>query len=100
MGNLKKHELNISIVGARRCTPYSRNVAFQISKDLASTGVNIVSGLAYGIDSSSHLGALEVGGFTTAVVGCGFNYCYPPSNKDLMDKKGYFYSLYKLSDTN
>ncbi len=96
-GTLKRHDLSIGIVGARRCTEYARTVGFKFSKDLASKGVNIVSGLAYGIDSSAHLAALEAGGFTTAVVGCGFDYCYPSGNKGLMDriiKNGIVFSEY------
>ncbi len=85
-GTLKNHDLSIGVVGARRCTEYARTVGYKFSKDLASKGVNIVSGLAYGIDSSAHLATLEAGGFTTAVVGCGFDYCYPAGNKSLMDK--------------
>ncbi len=85
-GDLKRHRLNIAIVGARRCTEYARSIGLKFAKDLAEKGVNVISGLAYGIDSSAHLGALEAEGFTTAVVGCGFDFCYPSSNRDLMNK--------------
>ncbi len=96
-GELQRHRLNIAIVGARRCTDYARNIAFKFAGDLAEKGVNIISGLAYGIDASAHLGALEAGGFTTAVVGCGFDFSYPSANKSLMDrivKKGIVFSEY------
>ncbi len=96
-GEPKKMPLNIAVVGARKSSVYARTVADKFSRDLAKCGVNIVSGLAYGIDSSAHIAALEVGGYTTAVVGCGFDYCYPAGNKKLMDKivkNGVVYSEY------
>lgn len=85
-GKLRRDRLNIAVVGARKCSEYARSVAFNISRDLAKIGVNVISGLAYGIDSSAHLGALEAEGFTTAVVGGGFDYCYPASNRRLMER--------------
>ena len=83
-GSFFEHSLSIGMVGARKCTAYGRRVAERFAGDLASAGVNVISGLARGIDSHSHIGALDAGGFTTAVLGCGINICYPKENQDLM----------------
>jgi len=77
---------NISIVGTRKCSEYGVNAAHLISRNLAKCGVTIVSGMARGLDSAAHLGALEGGGLTVAVLGCGVDICYPPENKSLMEK--------------
>ena len=78
--------LKIAMVGARRCTDYGAMVAEKLSKDLARNKIVIVSGMARGIDSKSHIGAIEGGSKTIAVLGCGIDICYPPENKGLMDK--------------
>lgn len=83
-GCFLKHRLSIGMVGARRCTAYGRKVAEKFGEDLAGHGVNVISGMARGIDSHSHVGALKAGGFTTAVLGCGINVCYPKENQTLM----------------
>lgn len=76
---------SIAIVGSRKLTHYGRSVAENLSEDLASMGFTIVSGLARGIDSLSHKGALKAGGRTIAVLGSGIDVPYPPENKTLMD---------------
>jgi DNA processing protein len=75
--------LMIAIVGSRSGSSYGRAVTRRISKELASAGVTVVSGMARGIDTYAHLGALEVGGSTIAVFGCGIDVIYPPENKKL-----------------
>ncbi|MDI9475943.1 MAG: DNA-processing protein DprA [Natronincolaceae bacterium] len=76
----------ISIVGTRRATPYGRWAARQFAKELAKWNVGIISGLALGIDTCSHIGALEGNGYTIGVLGCGLDQYYPASNRSLTDK--------------
>lgn len=78
--------LAIAIVGSRRATPYGSGVAREIAADLAARGVTIVSGLARGIDTAAHEGALAGGGRTIAVLGCGIDVVYPPENAALARK--------------
>jgi DNA processing protein len=73
----------ISIVGSRRATPYGINVAEKLARELASRGLAICSGLARGIDTAAHRGALEANGKTVAVLGSGLNHIYPRENKKL-----------------
>lgn len=73
----------IAIVGSRRATLYGRSVAKKLGSELARLGFCVVSGLARGIDTAAHEGALEVGGKTAAVLGCGLDIIYPPENLDL-----------------
>ena len=75
---------SVAVVGSRTSTVYGRKTAAAISRRLAASGVTVVSGMAMGIDASAHEGALDVGGKTIAVLGCGPDVCYPPENKILM----------------
>lgn len=77
--------LSVSIVGARKPTPYGRAVAEKLAFDLASRGMVIVSGLARGIDSMAHWGALR-SGRTVAVMGSGLDVIYPKENRKLFEK--------------
>ena len=73
----------VAIIGTRRPTEYGRSVAWNFAKELASHGFTIISGLAMGIDTNAHRGALEAGGRTIGVIGCGIDRVYPSSNKRL-----------------
>jgi DNA processing protein len=84
--NLSFNNNSIAIVGARKASTYGRNVAMSFAKELASMEVNIVSGMARGIDSFAHKGAIDAGGPTAAVFGCGIDIVYPPENKNLMER--------------
>ncbi len=75
--------LMIGVVGTRRPTPYGVAVAERLSADLAHAGLTIVSGMARGIDSSAHKGALAAAGDTVAVLGCGVDVVYPSENRKL-----------------
>ena len=74
---------SVAIVGARAATPYGRQVAASFGAELARAGWTVVSGGAFGIDSDAHQGALAVGGLTAAVLACGVDVAYPPSNDGL-----------------
>ena len=75
--------LTVAVVGARRSSLYGNACAIEISKQLTRAGAIIVSGMARGIDSAAHKGALKAEGETIAVLGCGADICYPPENKEL-----------------
>ena len=75
--------LAIAIVGAREATQYGIGCAERLAADLAARGITIISGLARGIDSAAHRGALRAGGRTIAVLGSGVDVIYPPENRRL-----------------
>lgn len=79
-----RDEVAVAIVGTRHTTEYGRGLASQFARDLAARGVTVVSGLARGVDTWAHKGALEAGGRTFAVCGCGLDVVYPSENKNLM----------------
>ena len=86
-GNLPPiHFPIIAVVGSRRASEYGTRQTLEISKKLATHGVVIASGMAKGIDSFAHKGALDADGITLAVLGCGVDHCYPAENKNIYDK--------------
>ncbi len=76
----------ISIVGARKASAYGLDMAYSFSKKLALAGMVVVSGLAFGIDGMSHKAAIDAGGRTIGVLGCGINVCYPRENIAIYNK--------------
>ncbi len=86
IGDIPKATLYVSIIGSRRCTDYGKFVAHKFSKELAKEDIVVISGMAAGADTIAHVGCLEGGGKTIAVVGSGLDICYPKSNEKLMKK--------------
>ncbi len=76
-------ERAIAIVGTRHMTTYGRQVTDRLARDLAAQGLTVVSGLARGVDGVAHSAALEAGGRTIAVLGCGVDLVYPPEHAKL-----------------
>jgi DNA processing protein len=74
---------SVAVVGARSCSPYGAQVARTLGRELAAAGLVVVSGLARGVDGEAHRGALETGGSTVAVLGCGVDRDYPASHREL-----------------
>lgn len=98
-GNLALlNQTNIAFVGARSCSDYGRRNAKKFAKQLSNFGVNIVSGMAIGIDAASHQSCIENGGKTIAVLPCGFNNIYPRENihlfHEILDSGGLVISEY------
>jgi len=77
----------VTVVGSRRATSYGREVARDLGRELASAGLVVVSGLAFGIDGCAHRGAVEAG-LTVAVLGCGADVAYPASHRALWRRIG------------
>nr|WP_275891400.1 DNA-processing protein DprA [Ruminococcus sp. OA3] len=85
-GELPGREPAVAIVGARMCSQYGRIQAQEFARVLSLHGLAVISGMAQGIDGSAHYGALEAGGPTYAVLGCGLDICYPACNRHLYEK--------------
>ena len=83
---LKRDSLSVAIVGTRHATPYGRGQAERMAYGLAKAGVTVVSGLARGIDTAAHRGAIDGGGRTLAVFGSGLKHLYPPENAGLAEE--------------
>lgn len=99
-GNMEIDKIAISIVGSRNASYYGLKIARKLAYELASLGVTIISGMARGIDTYAHKGAMEANGKTIAVLGCGVDVIYPIENSDLMkeiETKGLILSEYPLS---
>jgi DNA processing protein len=86
-GSLLPRDQNaIAIVGSRKATFYGKGIAEEFGFELAKRGVTIVSGMARGIDTAAHNGALKAQGRTLAILGCGVDMVYPPENRGLRDR--------------
>jgi len=96
-GQLRGNMEGLAIVGSRKATPYGKAVAKMLARDAAAKGIVITSGLARGIDTAAHQGALDAGGITWAFLGCGLDRIYPHENGRLAEeilKKGAIISEY------
>jgi DNA processing protein len=78
----------VAVVGARACSAYGRVVARSLGRDLAAAGAVVVSGMARGVDGEAHRGALDAGGTTVAVLGCGIDRDYPAAHAELARRIG------------
>lgn len=76
----------VSVVGSRKTNQYGRSTAYSFGKALGQRGITVVSGMAVGIDTCAHEGALQEKGNTAAVLACGLDLCYPPRNRELKEK--------------
>lgn len=76
----------VAVVGARKASAYGKRCARFLASQLARRGVVVVSGAAYGIDGHAHMGCLEAGGLTVAVLGCGIDRVYPPAHAQLLKR--------------
>lgn len=86
-GNLPEEDRpTAAVIGARECTAYGKQMAEYMGEELAAQGVQIISGLALGIDGGGHRGALRGGGKTFGVLGCGVCVCYPRSHYSLFQQ--------------
>ena len=93
---------HFGVVGTRRPTPYGLAVAERLGADLARAGLTIVSGMARGIDTAAHKGALAAGGDTIAVLGCGVDIIYPSENRKMaadLAAKGLIISEFAMGST-
>jgi len=83
-GELPKADVgSVAIVGARTCSPYGKNVAVWFGRELAAQGIQVISGMARGIDGYAHRGALQGKGKTFAVLGSSVEICYPAENREI-----------------
>ena len=82
-GTLNPGDITLAMVGSRRASPYGKFTTEKLARELSLRGITVVSGMARGIDSSAHRGALTAGGRSIAVLGSGLDVIYPPENKDL-----------------
>ena len=79
------NEPAVAMVGSRKCSIYGREMCLKFSESLAAAGIEIISGMAAGVDGFAHRGAIKAGGKTYAVLGCGVDVCYPAMNRDIFD---------------
>lgn len=87
LGNLPdENKKTVAIVGSRACSDYGNTMAKLIAKTLSQNDIQVISGLALGIDTAAHIGSLETNGKTFAVLGCGVNICYPSYNFNIYER--------------
>lgn len=84
-GEFRDEEIRLAMVGSRKSTLYGREITLKLSAELAAMGITVVSGMALGIDTWAHQGALDAGGRTVAVLGSGVDICYPARNRRLKE---------------
>ncbi len=80
------YDYSVAVVGTRACSDNAKRVTTRLAGELASSGVTVVSGMALGVDSLAHVGALKAGGRTIAVLGSGIDVIYPSSNRRLYER--------------
>ncbi|MBR1650034.1 MAG: DNA-processing protein DprA [Lachnospiraceae bacterium] len=86
-GKLPEEDIpSAAVIGARDCSDYGRYIAASLGEYLGRSGVQVISGLARGIDGIAQKAALDAGGTSCGVLGCGADICYPPSNRPVYDK--------------
>ncbi len=85
-GALEADDCHIAVVGSRKATTYGKTSAIRLCKELAAKGISVVSGMARGIDTAAHSGALSGGGHTVAVLGSGLERIYPRQNLKLFER--------------
>jgi DNA processing protein len=98
-GELRCHETSVAIVGSRRATAYGLQTTARLAGSLAGQGVTVISGMARGVDTAAHKGALAASGRSIGVLGCGIDRVYPPENRKLfqeMAEKGCLVSEFPL----
>ncbi|MCC6329559.1 MAG: DNA-protecting protein DprA, partial [Acidobacteria bacterium] len=90
----------VAVIGSRMCSTYGENASEMLARDLASRGISIISGLARGIDTAAHRGAIRAGGKTIAVIGTGIDAVYPKENtrlvREILDSGGALVSQFPL----
>lgn len=90
----------VAVIGSRMCSTYGENASEMLARDLASRGISIISGLARGIDTAAHRGAIRAGGKTIAVMGTGIDAVYPKENtrlvREILDSGGALVSQFPL----
>ncbi len=92
-----KGQKSVAVIGARRCSEYGRCMARQFGTELAEAGIQVISGMARGIDGISQSAAIAGNGYSIGVLGCGVDICYPKENRGLYEdliKKGGICSEY------
>lgn len=76
----------VALIGARTCSEYGRKMAYEFGEELGYAGVQVISGMARGIDGIGQWAALQAGGYSLGVLGCGVDICYPAENRSLYEK--------------